>query len=68
MATGRVAQIVVAIVAEGHIYHPTFTEMSYTGDIVTNSVAILDAEHKGALAFTLDTVKVIRSVGDSYTA
>ena len=49
----RVANVVVAVVTEGHIDYAPLAEMLYEAEVVTYGIAIFDAEHYGPLALLL---------------
>ena len=53
IASCGVADVVVAIVAEGHIHHTTLSEGFHIANVFTNGVTVLNAEHDGAFAIFL---------------
>ena len=61
---GRVADVVVAIVAERHIDHASLAEFLHIGDVLSDGIAILNAQHDGFLARALETEDVFGAVGD----
>ena len=60
VATGRVADIIVAIVAEGDIDHTTFSEMLQVGDVAFKGQSVLDAKHDALATLVLVHPEVIR--------
>ena len=45
VATRRIAQVVVTVVAEGHINYTALAEMLHTLGVKAYGIAILNAEH-----------------------
>ena len=64
VATGRVADVVVAVVAECHIDHTPLAEGFDIVDVVADGVAVFDAEHDGAFASAFESPEVVGGVGD----
>ena len=66
IALGRVADIVVAVVAEGHVDDATLSEVSQTFDGAIEGDAVLDAEHDALQTLVLVTPEVCRGTGDGH--
>ena len=43
VASGRVADVVVTIVAKRHIHHPTLAELLHVREVFANGIAVLNA-------------------------
>ena len=43
LATGRVADVVVTIVAKRHIHHSTLAELLHVREVFANGIAVLNA-------------------------
>ena len=67
IASCRVTDVVVAIVAEGHINDTTFAESFHITDVLANRITILDTQHNGLLALLLQSPEVIRRVGNIHS-
>ena len=64
-AFGAVADVVVAIVAQGDVYYPALREVFHVGDVVIEGNAVLYAKHDGLAPFALVFKEVGRRTGDA---
>ena len=64
-ATGTVADVIIAIVAEGDIYHASLGKVLHIAQIVLQGKTILNTEHDALSALSLVAVKIGRSSGDT---
>ena len=53
LATGRITDIIVSIMAEGHIHHSHLSEMGQERQIPTDGITVLYASHDGLDALSL---------------
>ena len=67
-ALGRVADIVVAVVAEGHIDDAAVGEMAQSLDGAVEGDAVLDAEHDALQSLALVTPQVVGGACQGYAA
>ena len=58
IATGRVADVVISIVAERHIDDSALTELPDEREVAPDSISVLNAHHQSFLSFGLQAVKV----------
>ena len=66
--SGRVADVVVTIVAKGHVHHSPLAEVFYLCKVMTYGITVLYAQHDGLLAFVLQAVEVVGSVCQPHLA
>ena len=64
--SARAAELVVAVVAESQIDDAPFAESFYVGYVLTDCITVFNTEHNGFLSFSLQAIKVGRSVSDIY--
>ena len=62
-AHGRIANIVVAVVAERHINDSLSAEEFYICEVVPNGVAVFNAQKDGALVMVLRPKNIVGAVG-----
>ena len=62
----RTAELVVSIMAESQIDDASFAETFYVGNVLADCITVFNTEHNGFLSFSLQAVKVGRSVSDIY--
>lgn len=64
-ARGRIANIVVAVVAERHIDHAFSTEEFYICEVVPNGIAVFNAQKDGALVMVLRPKNIVGADGQN---
>lgn len=64
-ATGTVADVIIAIMAEGDIYHASLGKVLHIAQIMLQGKTILNTEHDALSALSLVAVKIGRSSGDT---
>ena len=64
-ATGRVAYIVIAIMAKSHIYYAPIRKMPQFIKAVLNGKTVLDSEHNALLAHLLIGIEICGCSGNA---